>query len=122
MASGGDLVAGFEQADAFVAVWSVAMADVAGEREGKRVPVDVVGVVDDEFADREEVALDRVEVAGVGRGGDELDPVVGGEGADVGGPVGREVVLNPIDASPRGDRGADLGQGGEVVGRGAACV
>src|SRR4051794_6198187 len=73
MASGGDLVAGFEQSDAFVAVRSVAMADVAGEGPGKRVPVDVVGVVDDEHGDREEVALDRVEVAGVGRGRDELD-------------------------------------------------
>ena len=69
MASGGDLVAGFEEADAFVAVRSVAVADVAGERAGEGVPVDVVGVVDDELGDREEVALDRVEVAGVGRGG-----------------------------------------------------
>src|SRR3954471_4266114 len=105
MASGGDLVAGFEQSDAFVAVRAVAMADVAGERPGKRVPVDVVGVVDHELADREEVTLDRVEVAGVGRGRDELDPMAGGERVDVRGPVGGQVVLNPIDASPRGDRG-----------------
>jgi hypothetical protein len=53
-------VTGFEDADALVAVRSVAVAEVAGERPGKRVPVDVVGVVDNELGDREEVALDRV--------------------------------------------------------------
>src|SRR5215216_596488 len=115
MASGDDLVSGFEEADAFVAMGAVAVADVAGERPGEGVPVDVVGVVDDELADREEVALDGVEVAGVGGGRDELDPRGGGEGADVGGPVGAEVVLDPVDASPRGDRGADLGHEGKVV-------
>src|SRR5688572_9293355 len=78
--SGGDLVTGFEDADALVAMRSVAVADVAGERPGEGVPVDVVGVVDDELADREEVTLDRVEVAGVGGSGHELDPVAGGEG------------------------------------------
>src|SRR4051812_49581573 len=115
MALGGDLVAGFEEADAFVAVRSVAVLDVAGERPGEGVPVEVVGVVDDELADREEVALDGVEVAGVGGRGHQLDVGGGGEAADVGGPVGREVVLDPVDASVGGDRGADLGHEGEVV-------
>src|SRR3954470_21091814 len=115
MALGGDLVAGFEAADAFVAVRSVAMLDVAGERPGKGVPVEVVGVVDDELADREEVALDRVEVARVGRCGNELDLVGLGKGSDVRRPVGAEAVLDPVDASVAGDRGADLGHEGEVV-------
>src|SRR3954453_2688452 len=115
MALGGDLVAGFEDAEAFVAVWAVAVADVAGERPGEGVPAEVVGVVDDELVDREEVALDGVEVAGVGGGRDELDPRGGGEGADVGGPGGREVVLDPVDPSAGGDRGADLAHEGEVV-------
>src|SRR3954469_17336964 len=91
------------------------MLDVAGERPGKRVPVEVVVVVDEELADREEVALDGVEVAGVGRRGHELDVGGGGEAAEVGGPVGREVVLDPVDASAGGYRGADLGHEGEVV-------
>src|SRR3954469_9371377 len=109
MALGGDLVAGFEEADAFVAVRSVAVLDVAGERPGKRGPLEGVGVVEDELADREEGALDGVEVAGVGGRGHELDVGGGGEAAEVGGPVGREVVLDPVDASAGGDRGADLG-------------
>jgi hypothetical protein len=58
-------VTGFEVADALVAVGAVAWLDVAGERPGEGVAVRVVGVVDDELADREEVALDRIEVAGV---------------------------------------------------------
>ncbi len=87
---------GFELADAFGAVRPVAVLDVAGQRPGEGVPVDVVGVVDDELCDREEVALDGVEVAGVGRGGNQLDLVGGGEGADVRCPVGREVVLDPV--------------------------
>ncbi|MDQ3722284.1 MAG: hypothetical protein M3376_04280 [Actinomycetota bacterium] len=82
---------GFEDADAFGAVRPVAVLDVAGERPGEGVPVDVVGVVDDELADREEVALDGVEVAGVGRRGDQFDAVGGGERADVRCPVGAEV-------------------------------
>src|SRR5215218_1037074 len=98
MASGGDLVAGFEDADALVAVWAVAMLDVASEGPGERVPVEVVGVVDDELADREEVALDGIEVAGVGRRRDQLDLVGGSDGANVGGPVGRQAVLDPVDA------------------------
>jgi hypothetical protein len=35
---------------------------VASQRPREGVPVDVVGVVDDELGDREEVALDRVEI------------------------------------------------------------
>ena len=49
MSLGGDLVAGFEEADAFGAVGSVAVLDVAGQRPGEGVRVQVVGVVDDEF-------------------------------------------------------------------------
>ena len=45
----------------------------------------MVGVLDDELADRGEVRLDPVEEAGVGRGEDQLDVVVLGPGADVGG-------------------------------------
>jgi hypothetical protein len=44
-ASGGDLVTGFEEADALVAVAAVAVLDVAGQRPGEGVPVEVVGVV-----------------------------------------------------------------------------
>ena len=115
MASGGDPVTGFELADALVAVWSVAVLDVAGEREGKGVPAEVVGVVDDELTDREEVALDGVQVARVGRRGNELDVVAIGKGADVWGPVGAEAVLDPVDASALGDRATELGHEGEVV-------
>jgi hypothetical protein len=74
-----------------VAVGAVAVGDVAGKRVREGVPVEVVGVFDDELADRQEVALDAVEVAGVGRRGNELDVVVVGEGAEVGRPVGREL-------------------------------
>ena len=73
MASGGDAVAVLGGDEAAVAVFAVAVADVAGERERKGVPVDVVGVGDDELADRREVAFDGVQIAGVGRGRDELD-------------------------------------------------
>src|SRR5215210_6780583 len=45
MASGGDLVTGFEEADALVAVGAVAVLDVAGQRPREGVPVEVVGVV-----------------------------------------------------------------------------
>jgi hypothetical protein len=54
MASGGDLVTGFEQADALGAVRPVAVLDVAAQRPREGVPVEVVGVVDDELLDREE--------------------------------------------------------------------
>ena len=56
---GGDLVAGFEQADAFGAVGAVAVLDVSREYPGEGVPVDVVGLVDDELLDREEVDTRR---------------------------------------------------------------
>jgi len=69
-----------------------------GERVAEGVPVEVVGVADDELAERGEVAFDRVEVAGVGRCCDELDPVRGRVGADRRYPVGGEVVLDPVDA------------------------
>jgi hypothetical protein len=92
-----------------------AVLDVAGQCPGEGVAVGVVGVVDDELGDREEVALDRVEVAGVGWGGHQLDVVVGGVGADVRGPVGAQAVLDPGDPPPGRDRGADLGHELKVV-------
>ena len=55
---------------AAVAVIAVAVGDVAGQGEREGVPVQVVGVGDDELGDRGEVTLDGVEVAGVGRRGD----------------------------------------------------
>jgi hypothetical protein len=58
-------VTGFEEADALGAVGAVAVLDVPCERPCEGVPVQVVGVVDDELGDREEVAFDGVEVAGV---------------------------------------------------------
>src|ERR1017187_4969451 len=68
MASGRDAVSVFGGDQASVAVSSVAVGDVAGEREREGVPVDVVGPANDELADRCEVALDGVQIAGVGRG------------------------------------------------------
>src|SRR3954451_12889659 len=95
---------GLEQADALVAVGPVAVPDVLGQSPGKGVPIDVVGIVDDELLDREEVALDGVEVARVSRGGDELDLVRRRERADVVGPVGREVVGSSRCAGGWGSR------------------
>src|SRR3954463_10061279 len=82
--SAGDEVTASERGDAAIAVGAVAVDDVVGEGMSGGVPVEVVGVVEHELLDRAEVCLDAVEVAGVGWGGDQLDPVVGGEGADVG--------------------------------------
>ena len=45
---------------AAVTVFAVAVGDVAGERECEGVPVEVVGVGDDEFCEHGEVALDRL--------------------------------------------------------------
>ena len=78
-------MAGFEDGHALGAVGPVAVLDVAGQSPGERVPVDVVGVVDDELGDREEVALNGVEVAGIGRRGHQFDLVCRRERADVGG-------------------------------------
>ena len=47
----------FELLEPSVAVLCVAVADVAGERVVGGVPVDVVGVVEDELLDWQEVAL-----------------------------------------------------------------
>ena len=58
--SGGDQQAAFGLDEALVAVRSVAVADVVCHRLGEGVPVGVVGVVDDELADRPEVAFDAV--------------------------------------------------------------
>src|SRR5581483_9977362 len=68
--------------------------------------------------ERGEVAFDGVEVAGVGRGWDELDPVGVGEGANLGYPVGGEVVLDPVDALPGRVGEPDLAHEGERVGAG----
>lgn len=87
----GDSVFAFEDGGPAVVVAAVAVGDVVGERFLGGVPVGVVGVVEHELLDRAAVALDPVQIAGVGRGRDQLDPVGGGELADVGGPVGGEV-------------------------------
>jgi hypothetical protein len=63
MALGGDAVSCFGGGDAPAAVVAVSVHDVAGERVGEGVPVEVVGVGDDELAERGEVTLDRVQVA-----------------------------------------------------------
>jgi hypothetical protein len=99
MSSGGYPVAALEGGDAAVGVWAVAIGDVVSERALGVGPVEVVGVVEDELLDRAEVALDPVQVAGVGRGRDQLDPVGGSERTDVGRPVGREVVLDPVESA-----------------------
>ncbi len=109
------MAAALEVCEALVAVRAVAVDDVSGERVREGVPVEVVGVLDDELADRQEVALDAVEVARVGRGRDELDVVGVGERPDLGRPVGREVVLDLIDPHPARVAAADLTQEGEVV-------
>jgi hypothetical protein len=44
------LAAVFEVDDPLVAVGAVAVGDVAGQRVGEGVPVEVVGVLDDELA------------------------------------------------------------------------
>src|SRR5207253_4481567 len=118
--SGGDAVSCFGSGDSAVAVVAVAVADVVGERVSECVPVEVVGICDDELGERGEVALDRVEVAGVGRGRDELDLVGGGEGADRGYPVGGEVVLDPVDALAGGEGEPDLAHEGEHVAPGSS--
>jgi hypothetical protein len=55
-----DLAAAFEVDEALGAVRAVAVGDVAGESVVEGVPVEVVGVLDDELTDRQEVALDAV--------------------------------------------------------------
>ena len=72
----------------------VAVGDVLAPRDVEAVPVEVVGVFDQELADRAEVTLDPVQVAGVGGGGDELDVVCGRPLPDRRRPVAGEVVLN----------------------------
>ena len=61
MVSCGNPVSLFGGGDSLVAVVAVAVADVAGERVAEGVPVEVVGVGDDELGQRGEVALDRVD-------------------------------------------------------------
>src|SRR5581483_8567190 len=47
--------------------------------------------------------------------GDQHDPIVGGEFADLGSPVGREVVLDPVDRHPPRIAEADLAHEAEHV-------
>ncbi len=58
--SGGDQQLGLGRGDSSIAVWSVAVTHVLSEGKGKRIPIQVVGVVDDELCNRAEVALDPV--------------------------------------------------------------
>src|SRR5262249_59300355 len=67
---------------------------------------------------RGEMAFDGVEVAGVGWRRDQLDLVRGREGADVLGPVGGQVVLNPVDALPARVGEPDLAHEAEHVAAG----
>ena len=57
---GGDLVSALEVDEAVRAGRAVAVGDVAGQRERERVPVEVIGVLDDELADRQKVTFDAV--------------------------------------------------------------
>src|SRR3972149_5171554 len=115
MPSGGDAVSCLSGGDAAVAVVCVSVADVMGERISECVPVEVVGVTDDELAESGEVTLDWIQVAGVGRGRNELDPVRGREGADRRDPVGGGGVPDPVDPAPRGGGEPDLAhERGEV--------
>src|SRR5207253_8498067 len=59
-------------------------------------------VLADELVDRAEAALDPVEIAGVGRGRDELDVVEICPGTDLRGPVAGEAVLDPVEADVGG--------------------
>jgi hypothetical protein len=98
----------------------VAQLDVVGHGVAEHVPVGVVGVFDHEFGDREEVALDSVEVAGVGRSGDQFEVVGGlvGPGSDLWRPVAGQAVLDPVDAPRAGigePGGAHRGQRGVAV-------
>ena len=97
----------------------VAVADVCRHREAEAVPVEVVGVLDDELADGAEVALNSVQVAGVGGGRHELDVVLGCPRPDRGRPVAGEVVLDPVEP-PRAwvgepDLAHELKRGGAVA-------
>jgi len=111
----GDAVAVLGGDEASVAVIAVAVVDVAGQGEREGVPVQVVGVGDDELAQRGEVTLDGVEIAGVRRRSDELDVVRVGERADRWCPVRLEVVLDPVDPPAGRVAGADLCHEREVV-------
>src|SRR5215207_3370577 len=111
--SGGDQESAFGLDQALVAVRSVAVGDVVGHRLGERVPVGVVGVLDDELADRPEVALDAVQKAGVGRGEDQLDVGLGGPLADRRRLVGGEVVGDQVDPQARVVAHPDLAVEGE---------
>ena len=64
MVLGGDAVAAFEVCEALVTVGSVAVGEVACEGVGEGVPVEVVGVLDDEWERRFDLApLRRFELA-----------------------------------------------------------
>src|SRR3990172_2131035 len=99
----------------------VAVADVLGHRVTEAVPAEVVAVLYHQLADRAEVALDPIQVARVGRSGDELDVALVGPDADRGRPVAGEVVLDPVDPR-RGRIGepnlAHEGEGGGAVATG----
>jgi hypothetical protein len=82
-----DPVAILGEGEAVVAVVALAVGEMAGQGVGEGVPVQVIGAGDDELGDRREVAVDGIQVAGVGRRGHQRDLVVGGERADVRRPV-----------------------------------
>ena len=77
----------FEDGDPSVVVFPVAVGDVIGDGFAGGVPVGVVAVLEYELLNRPEVAFDPVQVAGIGRGRDQLDLVRLREGADLWGSV-----------------------------------
>jgi hypothetical protein len=66
MSSCGDSVFALEGSDAMVAVGAVAVRGVVSDAALGRVPVAVIGHCEHELLDWAKVALDLVEIAGVG--------------------------------------------------------
>jgi hypothetical protein len=75
---GGDGEFALTVGEAAVAVGSGTVTDVVGMGVQEGLPVEVVGVVDNELGDGSEVRLEAVEVADVCGQRDMLDVVVGG--------------------------------------------
>jgi hypothetical protein len=96
--------------DPGVVAVAVAAADVGLRCVGELRPVGVVAALDDELDERPEVALDAVEVAGVGRRGQQPDVVVVRPSADVRGPVGGEAVHHDVDGHLDGVAATDVAE------------
>ena len=90
-----------------VAGVGVAPAQVGVQAAGEDGVVGVVGVVQDELAQRPEVRFDGVGPGTVGRGEAQFDVVAGRPVAQVGGFVRREVVQDDVDGIGVAARGPD---------------